>query len=252
MTRPIMPSASILFARPDFDVRDFEGLFARHWGEEAPPAFEADQRPGRYAARLADCLVVLEAGVRPYDDFELLTACGNTPEDALKETFAGAAAFVRVTVAPASGGVTPRQAALVLTSLVTTLATLEGALCAACARRLLTCGRWLEGANALAQGRVPVELLVHAGVWEAGENRFAGFTSGLDAFGSPELEIRPSPASPEACGTLLKRLAGYVIETGRGLKAGDRVAVAEGRTAELEFAPSLVLEGETTLQFTLA
>jgi hypothetical protein len=77
------------------------------------------------------------------------------------------------------------------------------------------------------------------------DERFSAYTTGLTAFGLPELEVRRSAMTPPELFGTLADLANYELSTGKVLRDGDTFGASETDRIRVRYRPSDFISGLT-------
>ncbi|WP_195282576.1 DUF4261 domain-containing protein [Harryflintia acetispora] len=103
---------------------------------------------------------------------------------------------------------------------------------------------YLEAAELLRKGELPILNLVFVGLYRS-ESGVGGYTCGLRQFGCHELEVLDSTADPDELRSFLYDVAGYVLREHVVLHGGETVGFSTGQKLALTLSPGVSVEGES-------
>lgn len=141
-------------------------------------------------------------------------------------------------------GLTPVQAGQLMVKLLLTCCRQGGVLGVYANHVVYQPQFYLDVAQMLDQGQLPLFNLVWFGLYR-GEKGLCGYTSGLEALGYDEIEVLESAASPEQLAGFLADIAHYVVTQDVTLRAGETIGSTPEQKLPISKGPGRAVEGES-------
>lgn len=141
-------------------------------------------------------------------------------------------------------GLTPVQAGQLMVKLLVTCCRQGGVLGVYANEVVYQPQFYLDVAQILDQGQIPLFNLVWFGLYRS-EKGLCGYTSGLAALGYDELEVLDSAASPEQLVELLSDISHYVVSQNVTLRAGETIGSTPEQKLPISKGPGRAVAGES-------
>lgn len=105
-------------------------------------------------------------------------------------------------------------------------------------------GFYLDAAQMLADGGLPVLNWIYFGLYQEGE-AWNAYTYGMRVFGKEEMEVLHADAQPEELRNFLLDIVYYVLDGNVTLHAGETLGFSESQKLPITYSKSDVLDGNT-------
>lgn len=136
------------------------------------------------------------------------------------------------------------EAATIHTEMVAAACKLPGVLGVYFQGTVVSPEAYLEEADLIRRGQLPVLDWVWIGMYRT-EGHLTAYTRGMTELGCTEMETVGSDDQPEALRSIMADMIYHVLSTGSDLPDGCGVGIPDGRTIRVERSPGIAIEAET-------
>lgn len=234
----------VLLTTPEWDLDVFQSALKADWGITCGE--DAARAEGGNAA-----LVFETDGMTVGAALMQAPIPGGEAEENAKSNFmwpgavkAAKAHIAHIMLAVMKDGGTPRQRGELFVKLASTCLKAPNALGIYINGTVLAPDFYIQAAEDLRKGNLPLLDLVFAGLYRS-EKGVCGYTNGLRAFGKEELEVIDSQQEPRDIHLLLLNVAGYLIEQDAELRDGETLGYTEDQKLPITRSPGVNMEGDT-------